>query len=303
MYGKKVVLVLLAASLSLAAAEFSGASALEFTKAAVAFGPRPPGSEANRKLQDYIRAKLKSLGYEIVDDGFTASTPTGPVQMANVIGRLRGTSGRVMVFSGHFDTKPMPGIDFVGANDGGSSTGLLLELARVLAGRKHKHDICLVWFDGEEAFVQYTGLDGFYGSRHLAQRWEREGLLKKILAMINVDMIGDRDLGIRKEQYSKMSLNELIWRAAADLGYGQYFLDEGGAVLDDHFQFVQKFVPAANLIDFDYGPNNSYWHTPKDTMDKLGAHSLEVVGKVLLDVLKRLEAPAAAAPRSATPSR
>ncbi|MCW5980003.1 MAG: M28 family peptidase [Bryobacteraceae bacterium] len=303
MHRAKVVLIAMLAPFSAMAAEFSGASAFEFTRAAVAFGPRPPGSPASKKLQEFIKAKLKSFRCEIVDDAFTASTPIGAVGMANVIARFPGTSGRAVVFSGHYDTKHMPGIDFVGANDGGSSTGLLLELARVFSSTKRRHDVYLVWFDGEEAYVQYTGTDGFYGSRHLARRWEQDGTLKKILALINVDMIGDRDLGILKEQYSKASLNALIWKVAGELGYGRYFLNESGAVLDDHFQFVQKMVPAANLIDFDYGPNNSYWHTPKDTMDKLSPKSFEVVGRVLLEVLRRLEAPAAAAPPSAVPSR
>jgi Zn-dependent M28 family amino/carboxypeptidase len=223
--------------------------------------------------------------------------------MANVIARFPGVSGKALVFSGHYDTKLMPGVDFVGANDGGSSTGLLLELAWVLAGQKRTHDVYLVWFDGEEAFVQYTGTDGFYGSRHLAQRWEKDGTLRKIVALINVDMIGDRELAITKEMYSRKTLNELIWRVAADLGYSRHFLEEGGAVFDDHIQFIQKGVPAANLIDFEYGPGNSFWHTPKDTLDKLSASSFEVVGKVLLEVLKRLEAQAEGVPRSAGPSR
>jgi hypothetical protein len=288
---KLVFIQALIAALACLGAEFSGASALEATKRVVAFGPRPPGSSASRKLQDYIRSRLKPLGCEITDDSFTASTPVGVVKMMNIIARFAGTSGKAVVFSGHYDTKPMPGVDFIGANDGGSSTGLLLELARALAASKRTHDVYLVWFDGEEAYVQYTATDGFYGSRHLAQRWDKDGTLSKVVALINVDMIGDRDLGIMKEQYSSETLNALIWSAAADLGYGKHFLNEGGAVYDDHIQFIHRGVPAANLIDFDYGPGNSYWHTPKDTLDKLSARSLEVVGKVLLNVLERLEAP------------
>ena len=209
----------------------------------MAFGPRPPGSGASRKLQDYIRTRLKPLGCEVTEDSFTASSPIGPVKMANLIARFAGTSGKIVVFSGHYDTKPIPGVDFVGANDGGSSTALLLELARALAGTKRTHDVYLVWFDGEEAYVNYTATDGFYGSRHLAQRWEKEGTLGKIAALVNVDMIGDRDLGIMKEQYSSEFLNNLIWRSASELGYAKHFLNEGGAVQDDHVQFVQRGVP------------------------------------------------------------
>ena len=288
MHRAKTILTLLLAALPLSSAEFSGASALKFTAKAVSFGARPPGSEANHKLQVYIRSQLESWGCEIIEDRFTARTPLGKVRMNNIIGRFPGTSGRAVVFSGHYDTKLLPEIDFVGANDAGSSTGLLLELARVLSGNKRKHDVYLVFFDGEEAVVGFSETDGIYGSRHLARRWDGDGTLRKILALINVDMIGDKDLGILREQYSSASLNELVWAAAAELGYGRCFLDSGGAVLDDHVPFIERGTPAIDLIDFEYGPRNSYWHTDQDTMDKLSAGSLEVVGRVLLEVLRTL---------------
>jgi Zn-dependent M28 family amino/carboxypeptidase len=194
-----------------------------------------------------------------------------------------------VVISGHYETKVLPGIHFVGANDGGASAGFLLEMARVLAGRKLKHDVYLVWFDGEESFGVWSERDGIYGSRHLAERWSAEGTLGRIKALINVDMIGDKDLGILKEMNSSAGLQRLVWQAAADLGLGRFFLNLGGAVEDDHVPFLRRGVQAVNLIDFDYGPNNSYWHTEKDTLDKLSAESFQVVGTVLLEVLRRLE--------------
>jgi glutaminyl-peptide cyclotransferase len=268
--------------------EFSGASALAFTAKAVSFGPRPAGSAANRRLQDYIRSQLKLHGCQILEDPFVAQTPTGRVSMNNIIARFPGSSGRAVAITGHFDTKAIPGVQFVGANDGGASAGLLLELARILPAEPHADDIYLIWFDGEEAFGNWSSVNGIYGSRHLADRWAADGTLSRLKALINVDMIGDRDLGILQELNSTERLRERVWSVAAEFGYGSYFLKYGGAVEDDHAPFLKKGVNALDLIDFDYGPGNAWWHTADDTMDKLSAHSLEVVGRVLVETLKRI---------------
>ncbi|MCC6862843.1 MAG: M28 family peptidase [Bryobacterales bacterium] len=265
---------------------FSGARALEFTRAAVSFGPRPPGSAALGKLRAYILAQLKTLGCETTEDAFTATTPRGPVSMRNLIARFPGRSGRAVVFSGHYDTKWFPDMRFVGANDGGSSTGFLLEMARTLSGRPRVDDVYLVWFDGEEAFGEWSESDGIYGSRHLAARWAAEGKLSRVKALINVDMIGDRSLGILQDLHSTEWLRTLVWRTAARLGLGFYFNQTAAAIEDDHLPFLRRGVSALDLIDFDYPP----WHTEHDTMDKLSARSLEVVGTVLLEVLQQLEA-------------
>jgi len=288
MHRTKALLILLA-SAAAGAADFSGPAALEFTRHAVAFGPRPPGSPANQKLQAYIEAELKTLHCQVSFDAFTAETPAGRVGMRNIIATFPGTSGRAVVVTGHFDSKPMPGRVFVGANDGGSSTGFLLELAHVVNSMPHADDIVLVWFDGEEAYGEWSNTNGVYGSRHLADRWSREGKLGRIKALINVDMIGDKDLGMIQEGNSSPALLKLVWTTAHDLGYGKYFLDSGFATEDDHLPFLRKGVNALDLIDFDYGPKNDYWHTEKDTMDKLSAHSLDVVGNVLVAVLRKLQ--------------
>lgn len=282
------ILLMLAASAA-SASDFSGAAALAFTAKAVAFGPRPSGSEANRKLQAYIESQLRPLGCRIVEDSFRASTPLGPVAMKNIVARFPGSAPGVIVISGHYDTKILPGQKFVGANDGGSSTGFLLEFARIAARMPHQREIDLVFFDGEEAVGEWTDSDSIYGSRHLAERWAADGSLARIRALINVDMTGDKDLDILAEQNSSPSLRQLIWRAAADIGYGRYFLDTGGPVGDDHVPFLQRGVNAVDLIDFDYGPNEAYWHTGKDTMDKISAHSLQVVGDVLVETIRRLD--------------
>jgi glutaminyl-peptide cyclotransferase len=271
------------------AADFSGAAALEFSRKAQSFGPRPAGSSANQKLQTYIESQLKPLGCQVSFDAFTAQTPVGPVPMRNIIARFAGSSGQALVVTGHFDSKPMPGRVFLGANDGGSSTGFLLELARVVSSMPRRDDILLVWLDGEEAFGEWSDTNGTFGSRHLAEKWAREGMLSRIKALINVDMIGDKDLDILQETNSSAALRRLVWQTAAELGYGKYFLDSAAAIEDDHLPFLRKGVNALDLIDFDYGPNNAYWHNEKDTMDKLGAHSLEVVGNVLTAVLRKLQ--------------
>jgi glutaminyl-peptide cyclotransferase len=285
MFRAQTLLMALLAAMA-AAADFSGASALKFTRDAVALGPRPAGSEANRRLQSYILGQLKADNCQVTEDAFSAKTPaSGDVAMKNIIAKFPGKSGRAIVITGHFDTKLFPGRKFVGANDGGSSAGLLLELARVLARQPRSDDVYLVWFDGEEAFGEWADNDSLYGSKHLAEVWRKDGTLRRIKALINVDMIGDKSLDIKQETNSSPALRRLIWATAGDLGYRAYFLDESLATDDDHMPFVKQGVPAIDLIDFDYPP----WHTDDDTMDKVSAQSLEIVGTVVTEVIHRLE--------------
>lgn len=292
MHWTKTVAALAAAGALYAAAmgvRFSGKSALKFTTRLVSFGPRPPGSEGLERARAYILRQLAAAGCRASEQAFTAQTPLGPKTMKNIIAWLPGTSGKAVAFTGHYDTKLMPGRVFVGANDGGSSAGLLLELARVLAKQPRRHDVYLVWFDGEEALLEWTEKDSLYGSRELAAKWERDGTLRKLVALINVDMIGDRDLRLVHEGYSAAWLRELAWETAAELGYGRHFGREEGAIGDDHMPFLERGVPALDLIDFTYGPDNRWWHTEQDTVDKLGANSFQLVGDVLIAVLGKLE--------------
>jgi Zn-dependent M28 family amino/carboxypeptidase len=268
---------------------FTGSSALEFTRKVVAFGPREPGSAASAKLRQYILSQLKRARCEVKVESFQADTPVGPVRMHNIIARFPGSSGRAVAITGHYDTKRIPGVEFVGANDGGSSTGFLLEMARVLASRSHKDDIYLVWFDGEEAYGNWSSTDGVYGSRYQAARWAADGTLARLKALVNVDMIGDRELAIARDAYSTGWLQRLVWQTAGELGLGRYFLNEPFAIEDDHVPFVRRGVPALDLIDFDYGPGHSWWHTDQDTPDKLSAESFQVVGSVLLAIIGKLE--------------
>src|SRR5262249_49940032 len=161
----------------------------------------------------------------------------GPVAMKNIIARFAGASGRAIVLTGHYDTKLLP--KFVGADDGGSSTGFLLEMAAILDGAPHKDDIYLVWFDGEEAFKDWTVTDSIYGSRNLAEKWAAAGFIPKIKALINIDMIGDAELDIQPDGNSSRPLVELIWSTAESIGYGKYFSRQAFSTEDDHIPFVR----------------------------------------------------------------
>ncbi len=286
MFRAKTWLTLIVFSVSAWAADFSGASALKFTRDAVAFGPRPAGSEANKKLQAYILSQIKGTGAEVSEDGFTAKTPLGDKPMKNILAKFPGKSGRAIAITGHFDTKYFPGRKFVGANDGGASAGFLIEMARALAHQPRVDDVYLVWFDGEEAMrEEWQGEDNLYGSRHLAERWRKDGTLARIKGLINVDMIGDKNLNLKQETNSNARLRRLVWSTAAELGYQAYFVADTLSTDDDHMPFVKLGAPALDLIDFDYPP----WHTDDDTIDKVGAQSLEIVGTVVLEVIHRLE--------------
>jgi Zn-dependent M28 family amino/carboxypeptidase len=285
---KSLILFALAASLR-ANSVFHGVAALADTRHAVSFGERPAGSPANVKLRDWIEAELKASGAQVSLDSFSGRTPDGPVAMANVIAKFPGTSGKAIAVTGHFDTKKIAGVHFLGANDAGSSTGFLLEFARAMAKTKHRDDIVLVFFDGEEAVGEWTDTDSCYGSRHLAAKWLADGFLGHLKALINVDMIGDKELDILNDANSSAMLRAMTWKAAAKLGDAKYFRQDTGAIDDDHHPFAEVGVNVLDLIDFDYGPNMAYWHTAKDTMDKLSAQSLQIVGDVVLEVVRQLD--------------
>jgi Zn-dependent M28 family amino/carboxypeptidase len=264
---------------------FSGEEALALTGRAVAFGPRADGSAAIEKLRVFIRGELARQGCEVTADRFTAATPDGSLPMENIIGKFTGNSGRAIAITGHYDTKKLA--DFLGANDGGSSTGFLLELAAVLHTLPHTDDIYLVFFDGEEARHEWSDTDSVYGSRHLAEKWDVDGTLRRLKALINVDMIGDRNLSLMWDTSSSASLRSLVWDVADSLGDKEYFPREGGSIQDDHLPFLNRGVRALDLIDFE--SQGTFWHTPRDTMDKLAAHSFEVVGNVVVKSVGELE--------------
>jgi glutaminyl-peptide cyclotransferase len=280
-------LVLLATPIS--GPTFRGDVAFANTKKAVSYGERPSGSEAISHLREWIISELKPLKGQLSSDSFTAQTSAGPVPMVNIIYKFPGASGKAVVVTGHYDTKKISMVRFVGANDGGSSTGFLLEFARAVSVMKHRDDIYVVFLDGEEAVATWTETDSRYGSRHLAAKWLSDGTLSRIKALINVDMIGDKDLDVLNDGNSSQSLRDQVKQLAARLGYSKYFRSEQGGIDDDHIPFVNAGVNAIDLIDFSFGPNNSYWHTAQDTADKLDAHSFQVIGDIVLGLVKELD--------------
>lgn len=270
-------------------ASFSGQQAYNYTKAVTDMGPRPVGSPAHAKMENYILAQLKKFGLKPEIDQFTASTPLGPREMRNIIVRFPGQTGKAVLVGGHYDTKLESRFAFVGANDGGSSTGVLMELARVLSKQpRPKLGVWLVFFDGEEAFRDWTDTDSVYGSRHFAERIRNSGEYRSVAAMILVDMIGDKDLDMLRELNSTGWLNETVRDVAAQQKLSRVFSDTAESIEDDHVPFARIGLPVVDLIDFTYGPNNSYWHTAQDTMDKLSPKSLEAVGRIVLGTIDAL---------------
>lgn len=269
--------------------EFDGARAMEHVKKLVALGPRPSGSRAITKAQEHISAELKSYGLKVVEDDFTGRTPHGPIPMKNIIGQLAGNLPDVVMIAGHYDTKAMEG--FVGANDGGSSTAAVLEMARVMAKGRPEYTLWFTFFDGEEAVVDWSandGTDNTYGSRHLASKLAADGTLSSVKALLLVDMIGDRQLDIRRDLTSTPWLVDLVWATSRKTGNGTHFLGNEIVIEDDHVPFKERGIPVIDLIDFNFGPNNSYWHTAEDTLDKVSGESMKVVGDVVLASLPEL---------------
>jgi Zn-dependent M28 family amino/carboxypeptidase len=277
--------------------EFEAVRAYEHVKKLVAFGPHPSGSEAIKKAQEYIENELKSFGLQVNFDNFTGQTPRGPVPMKNIIAELPGEKREIVLITGHYDTKLQDG--FMGANDGGSSAAAVLETARVLSKTKPEYTLWFVLFDGEEAVVDWSamnGKDNTYGSRHLAAKLSGDGTLDRVKALILFDMIGDKNLDIKREGESTPWMVDAIWKAAHTLGYQKYFLESEQYISDDHLPFREAGVPVVDLIDFNYGPGHSYWHTNLDTLDKISGESIKVVGDAVIgalpDIFKYLSNPA-----------
>ena len=265
---------------------FDGKRAFEHVRQLVEIGPRPAGSPGAARAREYIVKQLGELGLKVEEQAFDAKTPLGVVRMVNLHATFPSepASGPRLLITGHYDTKLFEEFTFVGANDGGSSAAFLIEIARVLKDAKRPLPIELVFFDGEEAVIDWNqGDDNTYGSRHYVEAARAGGRLKDIRAMILVDMIGDRDLRILRETNSTGWLTDAIWNAAKRAGRRE-FVDEPLDVKDDHLSFLKAGVPAVDIIDLDYPA----WHTEGDTLDKVSAESLQAVGDVLLAALPEI---------------
>jgi glutaminyl-peptide cyclotransferase len=278
---------------------FDGHRAFQYVKDIVKFGPRPVGSANHKKVEEYFEALLK--GDLVENDVFTADTPEGKLPVHNIIAKFQGTKDGIIVVASHYDTNyPLRKTSYVGANDGASSSALLLELANQLRGKNREgYSVWLVWDDAEEAIKPdgSGGLpeempfseDSLYGITHLVEKWQADGSLKKMKSFLLADMIGDADLNIDRDQNSTPWLEDVVYEAAKRVGYQSHFFEHVNQVSDDHLPFMKRGVPSADLIDFTYGYNNVFWHSTQDTVDKLSPKSLEIVGTVVLETIRILD--------------
>ena len=266
-------------------AKFDGAKAWDHLRAQVALGPRPAGSPAIIETRRYISDQLKAGGLAVREQPFTGNTPTGPISMVNLIATIPGRRADRIVIGTHYDTKRFREFRFLGASDAASSTAVVLELARVLKAQQPEYTIELLFLDGEEAVVEWQGNDNTYGSRYYVQAAQQSGAIAGVKAFILVDMVGDKDLDIRRDANSTPWLVDTVWASAAKLGYRAAFPDELTTIEDDHVPFVRAGVPSVDIIDLNY----TAWHTAQDDLDHVSQRSLQTVGNVLVDAIPQIQ--------------
>lgn len=267
----------------------AASNALRRVASLIALGPRDAGTPGAETAAAWIAAQLQADGLKPRIDRFVDATPDGPQTFHNVLAEWIGASSGTVVLLSHFDTRSGLGPDYVGANDGGSSTALLLELAAHLARRgQPRLTLLFAFLDGEECRQAYGPRDGLHGSRRLAAQLQAAG--REVRAVILLDMVGDRDLGLTLPRNSTPALKLLLFDAALAQGCRDRIELLPCDILDDHQPFLDRGYPAIDLIDFHYGRgprDNRYWHTPDDTLDKLSAESLQGVGSLVLEMLQR----------------
>ena len=276
------------------ATAFNGERALEHVRKQIEFGPRPPGSPELAKTREYIINELKSSGAVVKTEEFTSSTPEGAKKMVNLTGEIPGESKDVIIIASHYDSKYFKDMHFVGANDPGASVGTLLELGRVLTTTKPKFTYWLVFFDGEEAFCENwddcgkpDAPDNTYGSRHYVEQLRGKNELDRVRALILLDMMGYKDLELGRDTMSTKWLQDILWQTARELGHKSYFVDRPeGVGGDDHEPFLRAGIPSVDLIQLAGYP---YWHRADDTLDKVSAKSMKIVGDVVSASLPRIE--------------
>ena len=268
----------------------SGEEALSEVGPFLALGKKDANTAGAKKAAEYLLARCKALGLDAYIDEFQDPMHEGTGTFYNVVAEIPGQNDELIILGGHFDTKA--GVEgFVGANDGGSSTGLLLELGRVLKAQPIRQTVRIYFFDGEECLHQYGERDGFHGSKYAARKLVENNEVPRVRAMINLDMVGDKDLTITLPKNTSREMASLALKASDKLGHRAKFSLYDHVIGDDHVWFLQLGIPSIDLIDFEFGSAkglNDYWHTDKDTLDKLSAESLEVVGQVTLEMLNKL---------------
>ena len=268
---------------------------MDHVKKQIDFGPRPPDTEPLAKTRSYIANELKSYGLTVTLDEFTAGTPQGDKKMANIVAEIRGESKTLILLTSHYDTKFYKDMNFVGANDPATSVGTLLEIGRVLGSRKEKPKATyrLVFFDGEESFCEgwadcgdAQDPDHTYGSRHYVAQLRAHNELESTRAMILLDMMGYKNLELGRDPSSTRWLQDIIWQTGRELGYGKVFVDrEEGVGGDDHDPFLRAGVEAVDIIQLTSYP---HWHRADDTIDKVSAESMKIVGDTILASLPKV---------------
>ncbi len=263
-------------------------AAFQDVAAQVALGPRPSGSQAIAQAQDYILSQLNSAGCTTDIDAFNADTPVGRLPMKNILVKIPGSQRGVIMLATHYDTLLRNDITFVGADDGGSSTAVMLELARILCAQQGKYAVWIAFFDGEEAMRAWSDSDSRYGSRQMASRFAASGDNARIRAFLLADLVGSRSLHFMKDPTTP-TLTDLVWKTGARLGYKDNFLSQSAPMQDDHNSFATRKVPAVDVIDLDTTGDVPFWHTDQDTLDKISAKSLAITGHVFLESVKALQ--------------
>jgi hypothetical protein len=266
--------------------KFDSARAWDDLRKQVRFGPRPSGSTALNDTRNYILAQLKTAGIDAKQQVFMAMTPLGEMMMSNIIATIPGRRRERIILASHYDTKRAPNFRFVGASDSASSTAALLELGRALKGRQNEFTIELLFLDGEEAVNwEWQDPDNTYGSRYYVSTAQKTNTLSSIKALILLDMIGDRDLTIRRDANSTPWLVDAVWDAAGRIGQRAVFSNQLTTIEDDHIPFLRAGVPSVDIIDLDY----PQWHTAQDDLDHVSARSLQIVGDVVLAAIPDIE--------------
>lgn len=283
-----MVSVLLAATLAFTPSDANLAyrTARDFTEKCT---PRDAGTPGGQYAANFILDAASATGADVRKDTFVAPTPKGPKTFTNLVSEFKSDpADDWIVLVSHYDTKP--GVACPGANDGASTTGLLVALAEVLGRcRPQKGNVMLLWTDGEECMKAYDDRDGFWGSKHAAAKLKAEG--RNVQAVICLDMLGDKDLNVSLPRNSSPTLRKTVLDAAKRAGAAGLVKEVDELVKDDHTAFLAAGFRAVDLIDFDYGSapgKNDYWHTERDTVDKISEQSLLTVGNVVVEMLKDL---------------
>jgi glutaminyl-peptide cyclotransferase len=269
---------------------FDGAKAYDQVTKLVSFGPHPPATDAMRGVQTYIHSQLESFGCTVEEDAFSAPTPIGTFAMKNIIAKIPGTGQGIILLLTHYDTKRLD--NFIGAEDAGSSTGVMLEIARNLCGKsKQPNSVWIAFLDGEEtqATFNWETSDSIYGSRELSAHMALSGDLKRVRAAILADMVGQYNLRIQRDHDAPKWLNDTVWNTAAGLGYQSVFVSGETSTEDDNIPFLDRHVPVIDLIDLNDYISLGYWHTAQDTLDKISPRSLAIVGHVILESVSQIQ--------------